>query len=309
MIDELLGRWTRALERDGDLAGDPRRVAQGQALARRGRVVDLEVSAGVVRATVRDRQTTKVRVDWPAHPDADWEHATRALARRARHVVALLDRSPGTAEFEVVEDAGISLVPGRGDWRATCTCGMDRCVHVIAVYQAVVARITADASVLLRLRGRDVDELADVLLEHRVHDDAGEVDAVEIGFDPDGPMDVARGDLSAVVLHPRRPQDPTSLVRQLGTPPGLREPDPFGVPVRRAAAMAWRLAAGEGAGVADEELLLAELRAQRTASSASLADALGADPDDLTEALDRLHGRGVVLRTGSGVDARYRAAR
>ncbi|MEX0705906.1 MAG: hypothetical protein WD041_04750 [Nitriliruptoraceae bacterium] len=309
MIDELLGRWMRALERDADLAGDPHRVTRGQALARRGRVIDLEVASGVVRADVRDRETTQVRVVWPAHGDDDWMRATRGLGRRARHVVALLDRNPGPAEFDVLESAGIALVPDAGDWTATCSCGVDRCVHVVAVYQAVVSRLAADPAVLLRLRGRDVDDLVDVLLERHLERDTGDGDPVDAGFDPQVPMHVARGDLTAVALHPRRPQDPTSLVRQLGTPPGMRDPDAFAPAVRRAAQMAWRLAAGEGAGVADEELLLAELRAQRTASPASLAAALGADPEDLTEALDRLHGLGVVLRTGSGAAARYRAAR
>jgi hypothetical protein len=77
--------------------------------------------------------------------------------------------------------------------------------------------------------------------------------------------------------------------------------------IERAAAGAWRLAAGEGAAAADEELLLAELRGQRVGTAASLADALGRDADEIRAELDRLFEEGTVMRTGSGDRARYRA--
>jgi len=78
--------------------------------------------------------------------------------------------------------------------------------------------------------------------------------------------------------------------------------------VERASATAWRLAAGDGAEAADEEALLAELRAQRVATVDSLAAALGRDAALVRGVLDQLYAQGTVLRTGSGERTRYRAS-
>jgi predicted ArsR family transcriptional regulator len=78
--------------------------------------------------------------------------------------------------------------------------------------------------------------------------------------------------------------------------------------IERAAAGAWRLAAGDGAAAADEELLLTELRAQRVATATALATALGRDAATVRAQLDELYEQGAVLRTGSGERTRYRAA-
>jgi hypothetical protein len=128
------------------------------------------------------------------------------------------------------------------------------------------------------------------------------------GVDPSGRLEPARGDLDAIELRPTPVADPAAAFSRLGPPPGVADPRPIEAIIARAAAGAWRLAAGEGAEAADEELLLTQLRAQRVASAASLADALGRDEAEVRDHLDRLFDDGVVLRTGSGERARYRAA-
>ena len=60
--------------------------------------------------------------------------------------------------------------------------------------------------------------------------------------------------------------------------------------------------------VADDEVVLAELRAQQVTSAERLADALGMEADVLVDQMDRLYSAGAVLRMGTGEAARYRAA-
>ncbi len=127
-------------------------------------------------------------------------------------------------------------------------------------------------------------------------------------LDPSVGLTELQGDLDAITLHPSEVDDPTALLRQLGPPPGVDDPEPIAALIERAAATAWRLAAGEGAEAADEEALLAELRAQRVATAASLAAALGRDEATVSEVLEALFARGEVLRTGTGGRTRYRAA-
>ena len=121
-------------------------------------------------------------------------------------------------------------------------------------------------------------------------------------------LTAGRGDLEAIALHPAPVDDPAGPFRHLGPPPGVDDEEALIALVERAAGAAWRLAAGDGADAADEELLLAERRAQRVATPGSLAEALGRDADELRAELDRLFEAGQVMRTGSGDRTRYRAA-
>jgi DNA-binding transcriptional ArsR family regulator len=102
--------------------------------------------------------------------------------------------------------------------------------------------------------------------------------------------------------------DVTSVFERLGPPPGFEDTETLERLMADAAALAWRLAAGEGSAAADDEALLAELRAQGVATAGSIASSLGLNDETAQEALDRLYGAGAVMRMGEGTTARYRAA-
>jgi hypothetical protein len=298
-------RWQAVLdELDASAAKD---IARGGALARRGAVDQLTIAAGLLAAVVaEDRLDPRtVTIAWPPPDDAAWARATAALADQLRFTAALLEGDLPDDADEVLADAGVSLLPTVADLAPSCDgeeCD-GWCRHAVAAHVAVATRIGREPALLLRLRGRRGDELLDALRTEPTG--AGHPSGAP---QLTGPFDAARGDLDAIALHPMPVDDPASLFRHLGEPPGVTDDRALAAIIERAAAGAWRLAAGDGAEAADEELLLAELRAQRVATAAALAGALGRDEQAVRAQLDALYEQGAVLRTGAGERARYRAA-
>lgn len=298
-------RWSSLL--DAVAPASARAVQRGRALARRGAVEDLTIAAGRITGRVRDDRLTAERVviDWPVPSDAVWESATGALAAEVRFTAALLEGTVPEDSDELFAQLGVPLVPGWDDLDVRCTCAqrMTPCSHAAAVHVAAALRIDRTPTVLLELRGRGRDELLRAVRAER-----GAASPPTLTIDaPDG-IEAARGDLDAIELHPAPVDDPAGLLEHLGEPPGVDDVEPLLRTVERAAAVAWRLAAGDGAQAADEELLLAELRAQRVATAHALAEALGRDTEAIAAQLDALFESGAVLRTGSGERTRYRAA-
>lgn len=285
-----------------------RATQRGQALARRGAVDSLEFAPGLVSATVledRGERIVELRCE-VAEPEV-WQAAVAVLGDELRFTAALMDGELPEGVDEDLADVGLHLVPTWSDLQVSCSCESREplCRHVAAVHAAAAVAIDRDPFLLFRLRGGERSSLLRAIREHRGSggqqgSEAGMVD-LTVG------MSEARGDMEAIVLHPALDDDPAGLVRQLGLPPGVDDDEPVLALIDRAARAAWRLAAGDGSAAADRELLLAELRAQRVATPASLGEALGRDPSELREELDRLFEEGQVMRTGSGTRARYRA--
>jgi hypothetical protein len=299
-------RWQDVLDAAGPSAA--RRVQRGQALARRGSVEDLRIEAGRITGTVREDRVAPYRVEvrWALPGDEAWDAAIAALSAELRFTAALLDGHLPEGIDEVLADAGVRVIPEPGelDQRCPCTERVRLCRHVAAVHTAAGAAIDRDPFLLLTLRGRTKDGLLRALRSGR---GGGAARELAEGLDLSRGLFDAHGDLDAVGLHPTPVEDPAALFHRLGEPPGVDDVRPLVRTIERAAAGAWRLAAGEGAAAADEELLLAELRGQRVGTAASLAEALGRDADEVRTELDRLFEEGTVMRTGSGDRARYRA--
>ena len=288
-------------------AGVARHVQRGQALARRGAVEELLIGEGRVTATVSEDRVRpyRVTITWPATDAPGWEHARARLAGSLRPVAALLDGVVTEHLAVALDEAGIALVPAIEQLEPSCSCPerVSWCRHAAAVHVLTSVQIDRDSALLLRLHGRSREDLLTDLRRSEAPSDV-----VRTGVDLTADPVRARGDLGSIPLHPALSDDPSALLRQLGEPPGVDDPEPLLLLVERSAAAAWRLAAGDGAEVADEEALLAELRAQRVATASSLAAALGRSDDEVSSSLDGLFARGEVLRTGSGERTRYRAA-
>ena len=286
-----------------------RQLQRGQALARRGAVEQLRIEPGHVSGAIIDEQPRAHRVEllWPVAGDDAWEAAVAVLGEELRFVAALLEGDLPEEAGSVLVDAGVELVPDPERVELHCPCRIRQrpCRHGIALWMATAAMLDRDVFTLLRLRGRDEAQLLDALRAHRGGTPRGPIGA---DLDLSRGLYAAHGDLEEIELHPAPVEDPAALFRQLGEPPGVDDTRALEELIARAASTAWRLAAGEGSQMADEELLLAELRAQRVATPGSLAEALGRDPEELASELDRLFEDGTVMRTGSGDRARYRAA-
>lgn len=296
-------RWLDALDATGAAAA--RAVRRGHGLARRGSVQDLTLASGRITASVSDDRGIRARVEliWPEPDDAAWSRAIDALSGQLRYTAALLDGALPEELAADIESSGVDLVPDLAALTVRCSCDERGpiCRHVASVVVAAGVQVDRDPSLLFELRGRSRDELVDRVRQ-------GSASPEQPDIDLSAGLESARGDLERIELHPAPSDDPAALLRHLGPPPGVDDPEPLEALVERAAETAWRLAAGAGSRAADQELLLTELRAQRTASADSIATALGRDVDEVRETLDQLFEAGEVLRTGTGERARYRAA-
>jgi hypothetical protein len=299
-------RWLEVLDEAGPAAS--RHIQRGQALARRGAVEDLAVEPGTIVGSVPEDRARPLRVELavPLASDEAWEAAIDALAGELRFTAALLEGDLPHDLHAALTDAGVVLFPGRNEIVPTCTCPERArlCRHAVAVHVAAGTLIDRDPTLLLVLRGRGREELLNRVRANRGGDEPGHNVALELSRG----LEEAGGDLDRIELHPAPVDDPAGLFRHLGDPPGVDDIRPLVALIERAAAGAWRLAAGDGAAAADEELLLAELRAKRVASAEALAEALGRDVDVVRGELDGLFEVGAVLRTGAGMHARYRAS-
>lgn len=285
--------------RERVVAGD----ADRRRWLRRGRsgaghhVDALRLEAGTARLRVPGTRgrPPEVVVTVPVLTGRGWERVIAAAGRNLRSTADLLaGRLP-----EDLADPSL-LVPD--EISATCSADAGRCRHVAVAHNVIAEAIERDPFRLLQLRGHRRQGLLEALRRERG----------VVAPDEHEPVDLARpwearGELQLRV-HPRPPEDATAMLDRLGPPPEVTDPTPLEEAITAAATMAWRLAAGEGGDVADDEVVLAELRAQQVTSAERLADALGMDPQECEQQLDRLYEDGAVLRMGSGPGARYRAA-
>lgn len=287
-------RWLSMVAPD---AGSTRRIERGRAGS--GRAVDaLRIDAGVVLIRISDGRgrSHDVRFTVPLLADGEIAAATDAMAAQLRHTAEILDgRLP--------EPLGEVLLPGEVSTTCTCT-DVPPCRHVAQTHHALAIAFDRDPFRLLRVRGWERDEMLRSLREQRgstgSQSTEAELDLSEPRF--------ARGDLSAIDVHPVPTPEVQQIFEELGPPPGMEDSLVIEKRMREAASLAWKLAAGEGADIADDEALVTELRGQGVATADSVASALGLDTEVVQETLDRLHSAGQVLRMGQGDAARYRAA-
>ncbi|MGH3902057.1 MAG: SWIM zinc finger family protein, partial [Pseudonocardiaceae bacterium] len=153
--------WLIALEERARL--DPNRLSRGRGYARRGTVDALEITPGLVRAGVQGSRAKPYQVTVRVREldTAEWDRVLDAIAAELGHTAALLD---GELPPEVADDVaatGLDLLPGAGEVQPRCSCPdwADPCKHAATVCYLVADALDADPFALLRLRGRDRDEV------------------------------------------------------------------------------------------------------------------------------------------------------
>jgi uncharacterized Zn finger protein len=231
------------------LAIDPvarRRLEQGHAWDRSGRVTQVRMNPGLLQGSVQGKAATPyvVRVRLRPFDDAAWDTVLDVLAGQARHHAHLLaGLAPQGLEAQLAE-RGLTLLPTRDELDTDCPCGDATwpCVHVAAVWDAARTQLDADPFLLFRLRGRGRQRLLADLAERR----RGDPDAVGIDVDtlPVQGWTATAADPDEVVPAAAEEETPTPapLLRLLGDPPGwegrVSAWDTFAPMIARAAATA-----------------------------------------------------------------------
>jgi uncharacterized Zn finger protein len=183
-------RWIKALT----ALMDPARLSRGRSYARRGQVIDIQITPGEVNSRVQGSRPRPYGVNIKLRPlsDGQWETVLDALADQAIFAAQLLcGEMPANIE-EVFQAVEVPLFPAeQDDLQTECSCPdwANPCKHIAAVYYLLGQRFDNDPFLLLELRGRDKEGIIAALRERR----AAEVepartpcvaDAVEVGNAP-----------------------------------------------------------------------------------------------------------------------------
>jgi uncharacterized Zn finger protein len=229
-------RWMSTLDGFGWAA----RLSRGRAYTRNRRVVDVEVSPGVVRARVQGSRPNPYRVEMTVEPfpDAVWDRVVGALARQAIYTAKLLAGELPAEVVHLCDTAEAPLFPAHPDeiaMRCSCPDWAVPCKHLAAVHYALAAELDRDPFLLFRLRGRTREELTTALRVRRgSFGSAGAARAAAEGAtapaeepepaDSDPiPVNTFWGhapELDELHFEIKPPDVPGAVLRLLGRPPG-----------------------------------------------------------------------------------------
>jgi len=173
------------------------RMERGRTYARKGQVVDLEITSGIVAATVQGSREEPyvVRLKMAAVPAEDWDRIVRSLVARAGYAARMLSGELPHEVEEVFESEGASLLPAPHARLVTeCSCPdwENPCKHVAAVCYLLAEGFDRDPFSLLLWRGKGRDELLAQLRALRRLDASR-----ELGAGPDPTAGAAREALGA----------------------------------------------------------------------------------------------------------------
>ncbi|QYN40444.1 SWIM zinc finger family protein [Pseudonocardia sp. DSM 110487] len=149
-----------------DAALDATLLRAGRRFAGSGRIGPITVSPGRIAATIEDPDGIyDVVVHLAELTDAEWARFLDQVLAEAGHLAALLDREVPRSLVRSADAADVALLPTIGDLESDCDCPDigDPCQHAAGLCYQAAWLLDDDPFVLLLLRGRDADELLDVL--------------------------------------------------------------------------------------------------------------------------------------------------
>jgi uncharacterized Zn finger protein len=161
-------RWIEALTPLMDSA----RLSRGRSYARRGQVIDIQVTPGQVNSRVQGSRPKPYKVNIQLQPlsDRQWETVLDALAEQAIFAAQLLNGEMPPDVEEVFQAVRVPLFPAkRGDLQTDCSCPdwANPCKHIAAVYYLLGERFDEDPFLLFELRGRSKEQVIAGLRERR----------------------------------------------------------------------------------------------------------------------------------------------
>jgi uncharacterized Zn finger protein len=150
--------WCDNLEGYGDFES---RLPRGRAYVRNGSVLDLQVSAGNIKATVSGSDIYAVSVKVTQLPAARWRSICADCVGGIDSLVELLQGrlSKGVMERICRQDGGLFPRPSEITFSCDCYDYASMCKHVAAVMYGVGARLDQRPELLFQLRGVDETEL------------------------------------------------------------------------------------------------------------------------------------------------------
>ncbi|MGT2428768.1 hypothetical protein ACU4GI_32115 [Cupriavidus basilensis] len=150
--------WCDNLEGYSDYAN---RLPRGRTYVRNGSVIDLQITAGEVRAQVMGSSLYTVAVTVTACPKKQWQAIGADCAGSIDSIVELLQGKLSTSVMERICKSGTGLFPVPKEIRFNCSCPdwASMCKHVAAVLYGVGTRLDQQPELLFALRRVDANDL------------------------------------------------------------------------------------------------------------------------------------------------------
>ena len=150
--------WCENLERYSDFAN---RLPRGRTYVRNGSVIDLQISAGGIKAMVSGSDIYKVEVKIARVDKARWQSICKDCAGAIDSLIELLQGKLSKSVMERVCRQKTGLFPSPAEIDLSCDCpdGAYMCKHVAAVLYGIGARLDKQPDLLFRLHNLDEKEL------------------------------------------------------------------------------------------------------------------------------------------------------
>ena len=150
--------WCENLEHYSDYAN---RLPRGRTYVRNGSVVDLQITAGAIRAWVSGSELYEVSLTVAPVAKARWKSICNDCAGAIDSLVELLQGRFSKGVMERICRRSLGLFPAPAEIKLSCSCpdGAYLCKHVAAVLYAIGARFDHQPELLFRLRAVDEKEL------------------------------------------------------------------------------------------------------------------------------------------------------
>jgi uncharacterized Zn finger protein len=178
-------RWIGVLE-SFDIGA---RLQRGRSYARKGQVLSIDVTKGMVEAHVQGSRATPYQVHIKVRPllPAEWKRLAEQLGTQAIFAAKLLAGEMPRDIEQAFAAAGLSLFPEKSSEMSTgCSCPdwSNPCKHVAAVYYLMGEAFDRDPFLIFRMRGMDREEFARALGENRVAEEAPPPEAEPLPAEP-----------------------------------------------------------------------------------------------------------------------------
>jgi uncharacterized Zn finger protein len=152
--------WNRNLERYADYSN---RIGRGRSYARHGSILDLQLSAGTVRALVQGSQSQPYHITITVDKLSarNWSHIRQACEGNFDSLSELLAGQFPRALQELFFADGSGLFPTPREIQFDCSCPdwASMCKHVAAALYGVGARLDEDPGLFFTLRDIQIDDL------------------------------------------------------------------------------------------------------------------------------------------------------
>lgn len=202
-----------------------RRVRQGTATYRSGRVSDVRLGIGRVSARVQGSRATPflVELEVPVLDEPGWDVILDLLASRVRYSARLLAGQHPEGLAEEAAERGVRLFPTRAEIGVAAGHSGEDPFPVVgaAVWEAVASRIDNGPFPLLQIRGRGRERVLREIARRRRSEGVGAATGVAVGEIRVLGWSTEQASLDTIAIPTvRRPRLSAPGMRVLGEPDG-----------------------------------------------------------------------------------------